>query len=118
MSKADPPAAKGRAQGRRVRQDRARAVPPGSRLAGPEQLRLRGGPTQSRLLPLTLLAAGGLLVASGGLALSRSNPGSAWAELFFWVGLVLIVAPFAGHLARVGPGRRERLASVLVVGVL
>src|SRR5207244_29768 len=103
--------------GRRVRQDRARAVPPGSRLAGPEQLRLPGA-AQSRLLPFTLLAAGGLLVVSGGLALSRSNPGSAWAELLFWVGLVLIVAPFAGHLARVGPGRRERLASVLVVGVL
>ncbi len=117
MSKADPPAAKGRAQRRRVQQDRARAVPPDSRLAGPEPPRLPG-PTQSRLLPLTLLAAGGLLVTSGGLALSRSNPGSAWAELLFWVGLVLIVAPFAGHLARVGPGRRERLASVLVVGVL
>jgi hypothetical protein len=116
MSKADPRAAKGRAQARRVPKDRAHTA---SRSRRAESQRLRPpAPTPSRLLPLTLVAAAGLLVTSWGLAMSRSNPGSAWAELLFWLGLVLIVAPFAGHLARLGPGRQERLASLLVVGVL
>src|SRR5438128_11455728 len=116
MPKADPRATKGRARGERGRQHRARATPGGARPAEAEKLRHLLSPARSRLLALTLVAAAGLLVTSYGLALSRSNPDSSWAEPLFWIGLVLIVMPFAGHLARAGAGRGEMLVSPLGVG--
>jgi hypothetical protein len=89
----------------------------GSRLPFPEELRLLAS-GRVLLLPLTLVASVGLLVLSVGLALSRSNPGSNWAELLFWVGLVVLVVPFASWLAGVGPTRGERLVALVVLGVL
>jgi hypothetical protein len=94
-----------------------RARPNGSRLPLPEELRLLGT-RRSLLLPLTLVASIGLLVVSVGLALSRSNPASNFAEMLFWLGLIVLVVPFASWLAGVGPTRGERVAALVIVGVL
>ena len=69
-------------------------------------------------LLLTLVASVGLLVCSGGLAYARSHPASSLGEALFWIGLLLIVGPFTARMATLGPARWERLASLLVVGVL
>jgi hypothetical protein len=98
------------------RSQRGDAALPGSRLALPQELRLLGssgaGPA------FLLVGAAGLLVVSVGLALSRSNPGSSWAELLFWVGLVVVVVPVASWFAGVGPTRAERIGALVALGLL
>jgi hypothetical protein len=88
----------------------------GSRLALPRELRLAG--SSGAGLAFVLVAANGLLIVSIGLAISRSNPGSSWGELLFWVGLVAVVVPVASWFAGVGPTRAERIGALIALGVL
>jgi hypothetical protein len=65
-----------------------------------------------------LVAASGLLVTSIGLALARSDPGSGGAEFLFWLGLLMILVPFAFALVTHAPTRTERLASIVFLGLV
>lgn len=67
---------------------------------------------------LAMIATTGLLVVSGALAISRGDADSGLAQPLFWVGLLLIVCPFAVRLAEEHVSRSERLASVVTVGML
>jgi hypothetical protein len=116
MSTTDPIPALEAAR-RRAGRARPDGEPDGSRLPLPEELRLLGS-RRPLLLPLTLVASVGLLVVSIGLALSRSNPDSDLAQLLFWLGLVVLVVPFACWLAGVGPTRGERVAALVILGLL
>lgn len=64
---------------------------------------------------LALLAACGLAVVAVADALSRT--GQAHAELFFWVGLVLIFLPTLVRLTSLSPSRSERVTLILMVGI-
>jgi hypothetical protein len=116
MSTTDPVPAVGAVRHREPAENR-RPGHEGSRLPLPEELRLLAV-GRTGLVPLILVASIGLLAVSVGLAISRSNPGSNWAELLFWVGLVVLVAPFASWLAGVKPTRTERCCALIVLGLL
>lgn len=73
---------------------------------------------RARIPQRAVVAAAGLTVASVGLALARSQPGAAFAEFLFWLGLLAILVPFAYTLAGIGPTRAERLASLVILGLL
>lgn len=64
---------------------------------------------------LSLAAAAGLLLVSIADALSRSGRGQ--GEGLFWVGVLLVVAPFTIRLGSAGPRRTERLGLVSVFGL-
>ncbi len=67
-------------------------------------------------LPRTaLLAATGLLVVATGNTLSRLEVGI--APLVWWLGLLLIVVPFAIRLIGRAADRRERVALVILAGL-
>jgi hypothetical protein len=72
----------------------------------------------SRLAPVAVGASSGVLVVSVAFWLSRSSPGSPWAELLFWLGLCLIVLVPAARLIGTEAGRGERVALVVLVGLL
>jgi hypothetical protein len=76
-----------------------------------------GSPT-TLLVPLAFVGAGGLLVVAVAFMLSRSHPGSGWAQLLFWAGLGLIVVPAAARLFGAAAGRGERAGLLVVVGAL
>lgn len=81
----------------------------------PEVKRAAGA---SRLPLIAAVASSGVLVVSIAFWLSRSNPGSSWAELLFWVGLGLIVLVPAARLVGTGAARAERVGLVVTVGLL
>lgn len=116
MSRADPQVREPGSRLGRFGEEPVAAAERRSRLASADERRvLESG---SRLLQLLLLGSLGVLVASGGLALSRSDPGSAGAEFLFWLGLLVVVLPVAYRLATVGPTRGERLALLIVLALL
>jgi hypothetical protein len=76
------------------------------------------GTDSSRFAPLTAVGSAGLLSASAGFWLSRSDPTSGRAQALFWAGLGLIVLPVAVRLVSRTAVRAERVGLLLVVGVL
>jgi hypothetical protein len=70
--------------------------------------------------PIAFAAAcgGGLLLLSYGLHLSRSDPGSTRAELWFWLGLMGILLPCAAVLAAARAERRARVGAVVTLALL
>jgi hypothetical protein len=87
-----------------------------SRLANENELRVLA--SRRRFAYLALAASVGLLLTVFGLGVARSTPDSALAEALFWLGLLVILVPFAFVLASIGPTRGERLASLLFLGVV
>ena len=95
------------------------ADPPATALelrAEPARLLAAKGP--SRLLPVAVVGAAGLLAASAAFAISRSNPGSGLAQMLFWTGLGLIVLPSAWRLLAADAARSERVGVLLASGLL
>lgn len=68
------------------------------------------------LMPaLAAVSALALLVIAAGNYLARA--GAPGAELLFWLGIVLIIAPFAARLASERPSRQERLRLAVWLGM-
>lgn len=74
--------------------------------------------SRRRFVYLAFAAALGLLLTVFGLGVARSTPDSAFAEFLFWLGLLVILVPFAFVLAGIGPTRGERLASLVFLGAV
>jgi hypothetical protein len=64
---------------------------------------------------LALASAAGLALVSVADALSRS--GRSHAELLFWLGLLVIFVPTVARLTSAAPGRGERVALLVVLGL-
>lgn len=72
--------------------------------------------TQWGWLPLlSLIAASGLCAIAMANRFSYEKIG--WAQVLFWVGLLLLFVPIAARLASVEPTREERLGLLLVLGL-
>jgi hypothetical protein len=69
----------------------------------------------SRLLPLLVVSALGVLVVA--LAFAAGRAGDSWAPAVFWAGMVALVAPIAFRLLGGSAGYGERLGLVLLLGV-
>ena len=63
---------------------------------------------------LSLVSAGGLLLVSLADALSRA--GLPFSDLYFWVGLLVIVVPLALRLTFDTATRRERIGLIVLLG--
>ncbi|HEY7778962.1 MAG TPA: hypothetical protein VIC85_02000 [Ktedonobacterales bacterium] len=65
---------------------------------------------------LSLIGAGGLLVLALADAAGRAD--AAWADALFWTGLLIVVAPLAFRLLLPSPARGERVALLVLLGIL
>lgn len=95
----------------------ARSVAPSAHPEDPVRPSTAASAGAGALAAVVLTGSAGLLVVSGGFALSRAHAGSGWAQLLFWLGLGLIVLPTAARLTQ-SPTRTERVVLVLLVGAL
>lgn len=68
-----------------------------------------------RLPEFSLLAAVGLLIVAAGDAAAWH--GARWGTALFWLGLAVVVAPFAARLLSAAPARRERVGLVVLLGM-
>jgi hypothetical protein len=68
-----------------------------------------------RLPALSLLSALGLLLVA--LANNGARVGAAWADMLFWVGLLLLFVPAAARLIGTAADRPERIGLVALVGM-
>jgi hypothetical protein len=46
----------------------------------------------------------------------QARAGSPWSELFFWIGLALLIVPVAGRLISTEASRQERISLLLLLG--
>src|SRR5919197_1078752 len=65
---------------------------------------------------LSVVGAAGLMLVSFGDSAARSQLW--WAQGLFWSGLLLIVLPAMGRLLSTGANRSERLALIVMVGLM
>jgi len=72
-------------------------------------------PTLGRLPEVALCSSFGLLLVA--LAFSNAVVRTAWADLFYWLGLLLIILPIAFRLFSVAVSRRERIGLVVFLGL-
>ena len=68
------------------------------------------------LAPLSVTAATGLLLVSLADGGARGNAG--WAELLFWLGLLIAFAPITARLLSASPAREERIGLLALLGVV
>jgi hypothetical protein len=68
-----------------------------------------------RLPEVALLGSVGLLVVA--LAFTSSLAGAAWAELIYWIGLLLVILPVSYRLVGEGASRQERIGLIVFIGL-
>jgi hypothetical protein len=67
-----------------------------------------------RLPEIALVQSCSLLLLAATFVAARA--GAVWAELFFWIGLAILIVPVAMRLYATGTPRHERIALILLLG--